>query len=86
MSRFAKRRLGRVSEEQIRQMIDSDGDDDGLGPVPPLDLVRDMDIDSYLLYLREQWERCLMRLDASDIDIDEVEEFWQVKYICLLIF
>ena len=78
MPRFAKSHLGRVNEEQIQQMMDSDNDNDGLGPVLPLNLVRDMDIQSYL-YLREQWERCLMQIDDSDIDEDEEEEFRQVN-------
>ena len=78
MPRFAKSHLSRVNEEQIQQMMDSDNDNDGLGPVLPLNLVRDMDIHSYL-YLREQWERCLMQIDDSDIDVDEEEEFWQVN-------
>ena len=77
MPRFAKSHIGRVNEEQIQQMMDSDNDD-GLGPVLPLNLVRDMDIHSYL-YLREQWERCLMQIDDSDIDKDEEEEIWQVN-------
>ena len=78
MPRFAKSHLSRVNEEQIQQMMDSDNDNDGLGPVLLLNLVRDMDIHSYL-YLREQWERCLMQIDDSDIDVDEEEEFWQVN-------
>ena len=78
MPRFAKSHIGRVNEEQIQQMMDSDNDNDGLGPVLLLNLVRDMDIHSYL-YLREQWERCLMQIDDSDIDVDEEEEFWQVN-------